>query len=103
MIVKFKPLSKISSNLLPGTSYQLVTSGSSCPSGSQRIDTFEECAAAAVALGLTDTTATRYNYIQIDPPGCFFQSDDYLLFNPDETDTGDCSSYEKCICKTGKR
>ena len=68
-----------------------------------------ECEAAALYLGLSDTSASASsNQGNLDPPNCYFEGD-RLQFNGDGTNTGDCGGgsgafHDKCLCKgTGKQ
>ena len=81
--------------------YYVMTSGSNC--GSAMIMESSECAAAATALGLSDTTVTmsssQYSYA---PQGCTYSpatsysSGSLYLYQYDD---GSCSSTKQCICK----
>ena len=81
--------------------YYVMTSGSNCGSG--MIMESSECAAAATALGLSDTTVTmsssQYSYA---PQGCTYSpatsysSGSLYLYQYDD---GSCSSTKQCICK----
>ena len=78
--------------------YKLVNTANTC----DFITTNSECEAAAQHLGLSDTSAEDgkneprpYN----DPPYCYFEGGS-LKFNSDATNTGACSGYDKCLCKS---
>ena len=90
--------------------YELVTSGSTC----NRIETAEECGAAALSLGLEDIYNNYPGYIDEDyvrentskfsPPNCWY---DFiwgeLYFNANIESTVSCSEGQgTCICKRGK-
>ena len=67
------------------------------------IKTPSECEAAALELELPDTSATDdgQNGYYLDPPYCYFESNN-LKFNYGGTNTGSCgSNNDKCICHMG--
>ena len=74
----------------------LVYSGFNCT----RVTTISECETAAIALGLSDTTAIDdgENW-GLDPPYCYFENG-VLKFNPG-VNTGSCggSNDDICICR----
>ena len=77
--------------------YTLVTSGTSC----SRITSLAECSAAAVTLGLSDTTASYDGeFWSEDPPYCYYEGGN-LKYNYYGTNSGDCSSDDQCLCKKG--
>lgn len=75
--------------------YRLVTSGRSC----NRITSSYECGSAARAIGLSDTTASDdgQSGVSCDPPYCYYEGGS-LKFNSNGTNTGACSSTDKCLC-----
>ena len=83
-----------------------MTSGSTC----SRITNIRECAAAAKALGLLDTTAEDDN-LRNDgshPPYCYIGSWTSGTFNPNTlkfnswgSNTGECTKH-RCVCKVGR-
>ena len=83
----------------PPSSYDLVTSGSSC----ERITSKEECELAAEELGLDATTATEetvsdypaYCYLSVNEEG-----EGNLWFNRNGDSFEQCSASYSCICKT---
>ena len=78
----------------PPSSYDLVTSGSSC----ERITSKDDCELAAEELGLDDTTAgeeTESDY----PPYCYLTFDGDLWFNNNGDSTAECTQSSRCICK----
>ena len=68
-----------------------------------------ECEAAAIHLGLSDTTAiddTPNSFGHSDPIACYVENSE-LKFNPDGSNTGSCgegygSFFDECLCRTGK-
>ena len=79
------------------TAHLLVTSGS-C---TDPILTRADCVAAAVALGLSDNTATNDRMSSSSyPPGCYLRSRGSLMFNGPGGNTGVCSSDHQCLCRT---
>ena len=93
------------------TEYVQYTSGASCedptypPTGATRaahsITTLEECSAAAVALGLSDTTAQEDGNTGswIHDPAYCYMSGGSLQFNSAGTNTGSCE-FDPCVCVT---
>ena len=87
-------------SIISGTYYKLLQTGSAC----YRVNSLSECSAAAVALGLSDTTASD-DYqagVTYDPPYCYFEGGS-LKFNVNGLNTGSCSTSDKCVCRMGKR
>ena len=81
----------------PLARYILVTSGRSCA----RITSLAECSAAAVDLGLSDTTASYDGESwSSDPPYCYYEGGS-LKYNNNGTNTGSCSFGDQCLCKNG--
>merc|ERR1712061_218853 len=84
--------------------YELVSRGS-C---TNPIVDIEECAAAAVSLGLSDTIATddgqysEWYSAWWDPPYCYFEFGS-LKFNSGGHNTGSCSNTDACLCNTRGR
>ena len=74
--------------------YVEVTSGSCTP-----ITSSAACASAAQALGLSDTTVSEdgQSGVSFDPPYCYYESNS-LKYNNNGTNTGACSSNDKCLC-----
>ena len=66
------------------------------------IASVSDCSAAAVALGLSDTsTAEQGGSVSHDPPGCWFEQElfgSYLYFNTGGANTGACSTDDLCLC-----
>ena len=64
------------------------------------VRSFSECEFAAHALGLSDVTAIEdgHNGGTYNPPFCYFE-DGILTFNSFGTNTGFCSSGDKCLCR----
>ena len=66
------------------------------------IKTASECDAAATQLQLTDTTSQddqQPGGVSWDPNGCYFESN-RLKHHKYGTNTGSCSFWDECICKT---
>ena len=83
----------------PPMAYHLVTSGTCPDNGFTWIEDLAECEAAAVALGLSDTSAvddgrSEYHYY---PKGCYEMFWN-LKLNVAGTNTGSCSFWRKCLC-----
>ena len=82
------------------TEYVQYTSGATCEAnGAGSIMTLEQCSAAAVALGLSDTTAQEDGQTGswvFDPPYCYMGGGS-LQFNSAGTNTGPCSQ-DPCLC-----
>eukprot|EP00964_Phaeocystis_antarctica_P016765 scaffold9220_cov36-Phaeocystis_antarctica.AAC.1 len=76
--------------------YYMIES-SSCGGG--LISTASECEAAAMALGLSDKTATDYSSYTswYSPPGCSLSSGNLYVW---ARGPGSCASSWKCICKS---
>ena len=83
----------------PPSSYDLVTSGSSC----ERITSKEECELAAEELGLDATTATEET-VSDYPAYCYLSVNEdgggNLWFNRNGDSFEQCSASYSCICKT---
>ena len=80
------------------TSYVLVeSSGVTC----NHVKTLADCESAAEQLGLSDNTVDNdgQNGKSYDPPYCYFEGDE-LKFNCG-TNTGSCTSGDKCLCLAG--
>ena len=79
----------------------MVTQGECSPTAGRplvHVPTREECAAAATALGLRDTSVSDTKS-STDPPHCFYK-DGHLLFNSN-TAAGSydgCSTTASCLC-----
>ena len=75
--------------------FELKTSGH-C---TEHVLTVAACNEAAAALGLSDTTAENdlQSKKSFDPPGCYFEGG-RLKMNTDLSNTGACSSRDKCLC-----
>ena len=71
------------------------TSGATC----KHIKTLPACEAAARELSLRMTIATddEHNGVNYDPPYCYYENDD-LYFNYNGTNTGSCTTRDKCLC-----
>eukprot|EP00944_MAST-04C_sp_MAST-4C-sp1_P002068 g2068.t1 len=84
-----------------GQQYEKKTSGK-CQ---YDITCFNECEAAAIALGFSDTSATDDKQdngqtgVTYDPKGCYYEGGS-LKFNARMGNTGSCSSSDQCLCKT---
>jgi hypothetical protein len=76
------------------------------------ITTSSECASAASALGLDDTTVSDdgQNGVNYDPPNCYAEGRSrrrtgrrrslrYLKLNSGGTNTGECGDWDQCLCK----
>eukprot|EP00942_MAST-04A_sp_MAST-4A-sp1_P007079 g7079.t1 len=86
-----------STSLIDCKAYELISSSTdSC----ERIKTKNECENAASFLQLSDTYASldEQGGVSYDPPYCYFESSE-LKFNADGSNTGDCTSSDKCLCK----
>ena len=59
-----------------------------------------ECESAAHELGLSDVTVVDdgQNGVTYDPPFCYFEGGS-LKFNDLGTNTGSCTTTEKCLCR----
>ena len=80
------------------TSYALVeNSDVTC----NRVQTPADCEAAAQQLGLSDNIVDNDGQVgkSYDPPYCYFEGDK-LKFNCG-TNTGPCTSGDKCLCVAG--
>ena len=64
-----------------------------------RVTTMSECEEAARQTGLSDVTAEHdgQNGVYNDPPYCYLKGGS-LMFNSGGTNTGACSSSDKCLC-----
>ena len=64
------------------------------------ITTSADCATAARALGVKDTTVEddRQSKRSYDPPGCYYEGG-RLKMNRDGSNTGSCSRSDQCLCK----
>ena len=82
--------------LLPAPPYKLMKMNSAC----NPVTSLASCSAAAVSLGLADTTASDdgQNGASFDPPYCYFENGK-LKFNSNGKNTGSCSSSDQCVCK----
>ena len=83
--------------------YKTKTSGT-CTDDAVVVQSKDECAEAAVALGLGNIadlkmygvyTASTAGY----PHGCLLMSTGYWWYNTDTTSTTSCSSFRKCACE----
>jgi surface protein len=74
----------------------LVTSGT-C--NGAEITSLADCSAAAVALGLSDTTASDdgQSGVSNDPPYCYFEGGS-LRYNSNGGNTGSCNTDDQCLC-----
>ena len=80
------------------------TTNVQCSSTGERgllIESKDSCEAAAVSMGLSDTTADWKN--SPDPPGCYYDTDssdtdEHLFYNYQFSSTSKCSSASSCIC-----
>ena len=84
--------------IFTGTYYKLLQTDSAC----DRVTSLSECSTAAVALGLSDTTAvddnlSGYTYY---PPYCYFNGWE-LKYNSNGQNTGGCGIYYQCLCRVG--
>ena len=87
----------ITNPVVTTTKYTKVTSGTSC----ERIMSKEECERAAVALGLSDTTAYAASYSH-SPPYCYYKgSNNNLYYNDNGNSAAQCTSERECLCKGG--
>jgi len=83
------------------STYIRISSGSCEASGALKIETVDECEAAAATLGLADTSVSGWG-VPERPPGCIYASNDWLSFSTlSDAETSVCGSaaYD-CICKT---
>jgi len=64
------------------------------------ITSMSECEDAAISLALGDITAVNDNQVRVsyDPPYCYFEGGS-LKFNVNGSNTGSCSSSDKCLCR----
>ena len=59
-----------------------------------------ECEAAAQYLSLSDTSAMECNGYTYDPPYCYMDDNDYLCFNGDASNKGNCGENDdQCLCR----
>ena len=67
-----------------------------------RVTTSADCEAAAQQLGLSDITVEddEQNGKSYDPPYCYFEGDK-LKINIGGTNSGPCTSSDKCLCVSG--
>ena len=82
--------------------YVRLNSGAGCEAnGAGSITTLAGCSAAAAWLGLSDTTAENDNKDgnPFWPPECYVENN-YVMFNSAGTNTGNCSSFNTCICSS---
>ena len=79
--------------------FTLVTSaGTTC----NRIYIEDACEEAARQLGISDTSSEDdgQNGVSHDPPFCYYEGGN-LKFNHFGTNTGTCTSSDKCLCIAG--
>ena len=84
--------------IFTGTYYKLLQTDSAC----DRVTSLSECSTAAVALGLSDTTAADDNQsgVTYDPPYCYFEGNT-VKYNSNGQNTGSCTTSDQCLCRVG--
>ena len=77
----------------------VVSSDSTC----NRVWTSAACESAAQQLGLSDISVKDDGQVgkSYDPPYCYFEGNE-LKFN-NGTNTGPCTSSDKCLCVEGNK
>jgi len=79
------------------TGYSLISSGT-CQSNNRYEVPQADCETAALALGLSDTSATIGNYGSGYPSGCFYLQSRSLYFNLSPVGVSCGTSGDDCIC-----